>query len=963
MRIRLFGGWQLEHDGTPVDVPGAMQRGLLFRLALDAGTTVGYRALAEDLWDRDPPENPRAALQSLVSRLRPQLPEGVLTSASGGYRLEIARGDVDAVRFQDLVSEASAALPDRATVLAGDALALWLGEPWTPVDGYDWFVRALATDRATALRLAGSTRSASSTPTPDSSTELVTSRTELIGRDTELVTVAAQLERARLVTILGAGGAGKTRLAIEAARRIGVAVIVELAPVGPDELWTAVLGALGREVRSSDPSTNSVSVRDRVVAALAGRELVLVVDNCEHVIEPAADLVNDLLTVLPRLRVLATSREPLGVHGEAFVPLGPLAPVDASRLFDDRVRAARGEAIQSDELDAARRIRDRLDGLPLALELAAAKARTLTLAEIDVGLDDRFALLAGGPRTVLPRHQTLRALIDWSWDLLSEGERLMLQVAAIYPAGIGGADADAIASAHGGMRSDLDSLVDKSLVQRAGGRLRTLETIREYGLLRLGDAGQLVAERTVQARWLAEASVAHDAGIRGAGIHDALAWFDAEDDNVVAALRFATECELADETLRLAAGNAWYWVIRDRNQDAVVWLTAAAPFAEGRDSEEALLVQAVALMAGSLGAFGDDAGLVDSDPQSAFEGASPLPPESVERLKLLTAGTENSLLQAIPVIIDAFTGAFEAGTWLGTVEFPPEDELDIGPWARAMLAVMRAAVAQNRGDIDELGVASARALQLFQQNGDLWGQALSKQMRAEYLVLHGDLDDALRLSDESTAAMRRITSSWDLQQQQGLAVTILLRQGKVDDAIERAELLIAEARASGASRSIVLADTTRAMVAVQLGERERAKELIAEIEGLVADWPKLPLQMSAIVDVTRGGLAMLDGDLDAAEERLRSAADAAAASRDHPVMAMVAVQIGLLAVGRRDLHAAAGALQLAVSLRGAADPLDAGEIKLRAAINGASPAPALESGGAGLDRNEAAEALAQILRR
>ena len=164
MKIRLLGGFEVEHDGASVDVVGAMQRALLFRLALEPGSQLGYRALAEDVWPDDPPENARAALQSLVSRLRSQLPPGMIESLPGGYRLAMERGDVDAVRFQDLVAAASAnSDADSARAMAGDALELWTGAPWTPGEGYDWFERALGDDRATAIRLGGAARSTSET--------------------------------------------------------------------------------------------------------------------------------------------------------------------------------------------------------------------------------------------------------------------------------------------------------------------------------------------------------------------------------------------------------------------------------------------------------------------------------------------------------------------------------------------------------------------------------------------------------------------------------------------------------------------------------------------------------------------------------------------------------------------------------------------------------------------------------
>lgn len=959
----MFGGWSVEHDGAPVEVTGDRQRGLLFRLALDPGTLVPYRALAEDLWPDDLPENPKASLQSLVTRLRGQLPAGVLVSAPGGYRLEVRRDDVDAVRFQDAVAAASAAAPEQAAALASGALALWTGEPWTPGDGYDWFERALRDDRATAMALGGtSTRAA----VAESGSAIPAPLTGLIGRTAELEAVASAVARSRLTTIIGPGGAGKTRIAIEVARRTPGAVLVELAPVTADELWAALVGAVGRELRTVDGQASTSTSPERVIAALAGRDALLVLDNCEHLIDAAASVARELLMALPRLRVLATSREPLGVEGEAFVPLGPLAAGDAERLFAERVLAARGSVLTDDEQDAAARIRDRLDGLPLALELAAARTRTLTVDELDSGLDDRFSVLAAGPRTAQPRHQTLRALIDWSWDLLDEPERRMLAAVAIYPAGLAASDSAKTAAAHGGSAAELDALVDKSLLQRVGGRYRALETIREYGLERLGEWGTRDAEHRIQLARLADAATERDRIIRGPAVLDAIAWFDAEDDNIAAALRFGVDDGLAADTVKLAAATAWYWVIRDRNEDAMTWLTATAPLATDLGSDEALLVHAVGILSQVFG------GVAERLEQGDDRGAQAFMPEfdadtdaGLDELVTLARGRSHDLLQIIPVLMVAFRNAMEKGNWPVSIEIPAPTDEGLGEWPRAMVTVMRAAMAHNRGAIDELGAASATALDLFEKSGDLWGLALSKQMRAEWLILDGQLELALRLNDESTEMMRRITSAWDLQQQQGSSIGILARLGRVEEAIERAEQQLASARAIGSSRAVVLGAAAIAMLHLSLGDADSAEPYLAELDGAIDEWPGIPLQLLSMTDVARAMRARLHGRLDEAGDLLRTAADAAVASGDHPIMAMVALGVGTLALDRGDPDDARRALDLAVSLRGAPDPLDPTEARIRQALGltAASPAPALEAQKTGLDRDAAAAALAQILRR
>ncbi|MEU2235426.1 BTAD domain-containing putative transcriptional regulator [Streptomyces vietnamensis] len=275
--------------------------------------------------------------------------------------------------------------------------------------------------------------------------------TSFVGRDEEIALVRDDLCGARLVTLLGPGGAGKTRLSQEAAERgagdwpDGVWV-AELAPVrDPEAVPEAVLAAVGaRETvlrgAGAEELRGGGDPLARLVEHCAGRRMLLLLDNCEHLIGAAAELAETLLARCPELRVLATSREPLGVPGEAIRPLGPLPTGMALRLLGERGAAVRpGFRVEDDPVAAGEVVR-RLDGLPLAIELAAARLRMLTLRQIADRLDDRFRLLTSGARTVLPRQQTLRAVVDWSWDLLDEAERAVLRRLAVFT---GGCDLDA----------------------------------------------------------------------------------------------------------------------------------------------------------------------------------------------------------------------------------------------------------------------------------------------------------------------------------------------------------------------------------------------------------------------------------------------------------------------------------------------------------------------------------------
>jgi predicted ATPase len=287
-----------------------------------------------------------------------------------------------------------------------------------------------------------------------SRTNLRAALTSFVGREEDVAEVGRLVGEYRLTTLTGPGGSGKTRLSVETARTLldhtpdGV-WLVELASLaGETEAAQAILAALGIPEQALVDSSPAAGLVDRLVAALGGRSALLVLDNCEHMIGAAAALADRLLGECPRLRILATSREPLGITGEVVRPVVPLAlpPLEPSslpltsyaaiRLWVDRARAARpGFALTDDTVPIVVRICRALDGMPLAIELAAVRLRTMTVEQVATQLEDRFRLLTGGSRTALPRHRTLRAVVDWSWDLLSERERALLRRLAVFAGG------------------------------------------------------------------------------------------------------------------------------------------------------------------------------------------------------------------------------------------------------------------------------------------------------------------------------------------------------------------------------------------------------------------------------------------------------------------------------------------------------------------------------------------------
>ncbi|MEU7496405.1 BTAD domain-containing putative transcriptional regulator [Streptomyces griseofuscus] len=426
--------------------------------------------------------------------------------------------------------------------------------------------------------------------------------TSFVGREADLAALGTDLETARLVTLLGPGGAGKTRLSQEAAAAVGHRArdgvwLAELAPVDdPEAVPQAVLTAIGaRETVLHGAGAESIRAvvdghdpLDRLVEHCARRRMLIVLDNCEHVIEAAAHLAERLLARCPELTVLATSREPLGVPGELVRPVEPLPEPVALRLFAERGAAARPGFRVADDPEACAEICRRLDGLPLAIELAAARLRMLTPRQIADRLDDRFRLLTSGSRTVLPRQQTLRAVVDWSWDLLDADEREVLARLSVFA---GGCDLAAAEAVCGSVALEaLGSLVDKSLVVAAPSadgtmRYRLLETVAEYAGERLAETGHRTEAERAHLTYYRELARATDALLRGPGQRAAIERFQAEYENVRTALRHAVAARDEQEGLCLVLSLVWFWQMRDQRLETRTWCREVMalgpdPFAE-----------------------------------------------------------------------------------------------------------------------------------------------------------------------------------------------------------------------------------------------------------------------------------------------------------------------------------------------------------------------------------------------
>jgi predicted ATPase/class 3 adenylate cyclase/DNA-binding CsgD family transcriptional regulator len=421
------------------------------------------------------------------------------------------------------------------------------------------------------------------TPKSIDSHNLPAQLTSFIGRGAQMDEVRSLLADNRLVTLTGAGGAGKTRLAAEIAARIAADFgdgvwYVDLAPVNhPRVVPVAAARALGL------PDQNGSSAVDTIVRFIGERQMLIVLDNCEHLPDATASLMAELLGACRALRLLATSREPAGVAGEVTFLVPSLSLADeAIELFTDRARRVRPHfTITGDNAASVTEICRRLDGMPLAIELAAARVRALSLEEIVGGLHDRFRLLTGGARTVVRRQQTLRASVDWSHALLTETERILFCRLAVF---LGGFDLDAAQAVAGDadveryqVFDQLALLVDKSLVvaENTGGRTRyrQLETVRQYAQEKLGESGEADAVRSRHRDHFNSMAALLDAPAP-TDHHQLVGQADEEMDNLRSAFGWSIETGDFERALDLTSSLMPLWLSRSRIQEGLAWFDA-----------------------------------------------------------------------------------------------------------------------------------------------------------------------------------------------------------------------------------------------------------------------------------------------------------------------------------------------------------------------------------------------------
>ncbi|MEU4230191.1 BTAD domain-containing putative transcriptional regulator [Nonomuraea sp. NPDC026600] len=736
--------------------------------------------------------------------------------------------------------------------------------------------------------------------------------TSLVGRAYDLAAVGALLESARLVTLLGPGGAGKTRLAVEVAGPRPDTCLAELASLTEGAgLPQAVLGALGvREggllTGPAEPLTGQAAssasqaagsaepaALSRLIAALAERPLLLVLDNCEHLIEDAAALAERLLAACPHLRILATSREPLGITAEHLWPVRPLAPADAVRLFTDRATAVRPGFTPDETVE---RICSALDGLPLAIELAAARMRTHEAPELAERLagTDRFRLLSRGSRTADARHQTLRTVVAWSWELLTEPERAMAARLTVFS---GGATATAAAEVCGLPDAEelLDSLADKSLVTVTNGRYRMLETIRAFCAEQLADEASV---RRAHATYFLGLAQEADPHLRAAEQLDWLESLSAEHDNLRTALRWAAETGEVRLGMRLlAAQSAYLWMRGMRGTataSAVALLEAAGPAPDPELGDAYVLCL--------LTVAGDEAAGGLWARHSAAADA------------IVSAGEGAREYPVLTFLWPMITAAVHAPEPTLAVLVRATESPD--PWERGMARMMWAYSLMARGEYARAQADLVSALDALRALGDRWGSMISLDALALLAGTHGDRATALARTDEAIVLAEELGATEDL-------ADLLCNRGDhrlhADPAAARADYERAAelARRVGVPTNVASALRGLGDVALEEGDLIRARELYEEaLRRSDPRWLRSTGSRIRLL-VGLGRLAEADGDPHAAGAWYRQAVEAAVATGAMSESARAFESLARLAlIGDGDAWPAAKLLGAATAMLG-----------------------------------------------
>jgi predicted ATPase/DNA-binding SARP family transcriptional activator len=794
-------------------------------------------------------------------------------------------------------------------------------------------------------------------------TNLPAPATSFIGRERDLTLVRALFADARLITLVGPGGVGKTRLAAEVAAdwqaRDGVWLAEFAGITDPAEVPAAVCAAIGLR-----------PVAEELTSQLAGRQLLIVLDNCEHLLDACARLAHDLLGGCPGVRILATSREPLTTPGERVYPVAPL-PVPppaaglgeamdspALRLFADRAAAAVfGFRLTAENLPAVAEICRRLDGLPLAIELACARLRTLPAIELAARLDDRFRLLTGGSRAALPRHQTLIAVVGWSWDLLTDAERTLARRLAVFAGGATPEAAEAVCADEslqpGAVVGLLGALADKSFaelrhVPDAPPRYRMLDTIRAYAESALDEAGESGRFRRAHAGYFLARAEAADPELRGSGQLAHLAWLRGEPDNLRAALRYAVGSADAQTAVRLVAALGWYWTMSGNHAEAAGWLreTLGLPGADdaGRVPYTALATadDAECVSRNAL-ATADDAECVPRTALAAAFGHDAmhhLAIQDFERGQRSAARAAelagDAPHPAVSLVLAMLRQQEQSSAQFGDLIDHPD------PWLAANGHLYRGFAAEVSGDAPAAAMHFAAARDGFAAVGDGWGLASAVRHLGSGLGLGGDHAAAIAATDQAIAFAEAVGAADDAAWMRAERGMIRLRAGDLAGARDDLDGAAA-GHAAWSAMVLAFADAGLGEVSRHTGDPDRARELLTaarrrldETTGVPSRIRLLPLTGLARLAVSCGQLSDARGFL--AETFRLALAPEPPLTQDRPSIAGATEALADLALADGRAADAARLLGYAAAVRGAPDlgnpDVRRAEATARAALDG-----------------------------
>jgi predicted ATPase/DNA-binding SARP family transcriptional activator len=662
--------------------------------------------------------------------------------------------------------------------------------------------------------------------------------TSFVGREDDLAALVEAVASARLVTVTGPGGAGKTRLATETAARIaangaapdGVWFVELASTTDGTDVAPAVLRAIGaREAGLLEPSAHDAG--SRLEEYFADQSALLVLDNCEHQLDGVADLASRLLGACPGLRVIATSREALAIGGEHLYPIPPLPLSDedpasspAVRLFVERAAAVRpGFKLDAANTEAVVEICRRLDGLPLAVELAAARMRALDAAQIAARLDDRFALLAGSDRTAPARHRTLSAVIAWSWELLSDNEKALAMRMSVYTAGLaleGVDDLDALAG-----------LVDKSLVDRDGERYRMLETIRSYAVARLEESGDAETVADAMAKHCLALAERSDAELRTAAQIEAMARLTAEHGNLVTVIGRAVATADIATGLQMLSALFWYWHLRGSYSEFRHWTESvlAVP------AEIPAHLQSASLILSGVAATAKGGFLAgQEDIRAGVELGQSLEPGAPGRF----------LVQVAPAFLP---------------DAAPADERGLEGWELGTALLIEAAGGSHAKGL-EGAAPTARAEAVFAGLGERWGLASTLRVKAECLGWQGDLVGAERAVAEAARLLDELGTLGDASEAYAELSWWHARNGSFESAWKAFDRAIALAEAVREPNSLAYAHWFRLPLLLTEGRYGDALEALPAVEGSLDGATGLGERMRVLSSSLKDLVVLLQGE-------------------------------------------------------------------------------------------------------